>query len=91
MRPQSTLKESAHVRGKVCQVLEGQNVGVTGRRRGFCLNTPMGSDIDGELKREMSLQMLENRTYLRFHSSKSEGHPAGATISHPGRDRCGIR
>lgn len=55
------------------------------------LNTPMGPEIDGELKREMSLQMLENRTYRRFHSGKSEGHPAGGTISYPGRDRCGIR
>ena len=45
--------------------------------RWLSLNTPMGPEIDGELKREMSLQMLENRTYLRFHSSKSEGHPAG--------------
>jgi DNA mismatch endonuclease (patch repair protein) len=26
------------------------------------LNTPMGPEIDGELKREMSLQMLDNRT-----------------------------
>ena len=60
-------------------------------RGGLSLNTPMGPEIDGELKREMSLQMLENRTYRRFHSGKSEGHPAGATISYPGRDRCGIR
>ena len=39
----------------------------------FNLNTPMGSEMDGELKREMSLQMLENGTCLRFHFIQAPG------------------
>jgi hypothetical protein len=36
----------------------------------------MRLEIDGELKREMSSQMLERRAYVQRHCGKSDEHPA---------------